>query len=85
MSGRLRIEIKIMSKFIKCEECNGTGEVERTIGGEGCSESDVPVNCYFCDGTGMIEDDSDDLVNEHYQDHPDYLKAELSKVSHNNH
>lgn len=36
-----------------CETCNGTGEIETTIGGDGyggrcCGEMDVPTSCPDC-------------------------------------
>ena len=42
----------------KCEDCKGTGEIEKTIyrGEEGMEiEMDVPVVCDECDGSGKIE------------------------------
>jgi len=40
-----------------CPECNGTGEIEVQIGGDGydnrcCALADAPVVCPECNGTG---------------------------------
>ena len=42
-----------------CEVCDGEGEYETTIGGDGfdgrcCAEADVYVVCLDCDGTGYV-------------------------------
>ena len=47
-----------------CEVCDGEGEYETTIGGDGfdgrcCAEADVYVVCLDCDGTGYV------LAGEH--------------------
>ncbi|MES2382346.1 MAG: hypothetical protein V4538_14970 [Bacteroidota bacterium] len=50
-----------------CENCNGTGEVEKNIhrGEEGMQiEMDVMVICNECGGKGYK--DAEDLVNEKY-------------------
>ena len=42
---------------VQCEECNGNGEVEKTIyrGDEGMEiEMDVMVTCAECDGAGKV-------------------------------
>lgn len=36
-----------------CEHCKGTGQIERTIGGFGNPEEDVPAVCVECNGTGI--------------------------------
>ena len=43
-----------------CDECGGTGEVERQIGGDdngwgaAAALADVPMVCGLCDGTGVL-------------------------------
>lgn len=43
-----------------CDECDGTGEVERQIGGDdngwgaAAALADVPMVCGLCDGTGVL-------------------------------
>lgn len=44
----------------RCPECNGTGEIEIQIGGDGydnrcCAVADVPVECPECNGTGKVK------------------------------
>jgi hypothetical protein len=48
-----KIELCIMWEP-KCRSCNGTGEIEKTIGGFGWPEADVPTVCTDCNGTGNI-------------------------------
>lgn len=43
---------------MKCTECNGTGE--RNGNSEGM---DHPVECCFCDGTGVSDKSSQELVS----------------------
>jgi hypothetical protein len=43
---------------VPCEECDGEGEVEITIGGDGYGDrcaalADVPRVCHECNGTGV--------------------------------
>jgi len=47
--------------LIVCNECDGTGELEKNIfrGEEGMQiEMDVMITCPECGGTGSIEDNS---------------------------
>ena len=53
---------------MKCEDCDGTGVVERSVGGDGyggrCSAlADVECECIMCDGTGY-DPITDDEIRE---------------------
>jgi DnaJ-class molecular chaperone len=50
------------SRKIRCPQCLGHGEYEKTIGGDGyggrcCGLMDVPVVCDACEGTGKVQAD----------------------------
>lgn len=46
-----------------CPDCDGTGEREKTIGGDdmgygaAAATMDVPTVCQTCDGTGVVDYD----------------------------
>jgi len=50
-------DLGLKEEMKRCPECNGTGEIEIQIGGDGydnrcCAVADVPVECPECNGTG---------------------------------
>lgn len=54
---RLQSRYDKLNDIAKCDECNGTGEVEKTIfsGDDGMViEMDMVVECSQCDGTGKL-------------------------------
>ena len=43
--------------YIECEECEGFGKLENTIGGvdnNGPWQENVEEHCYKCDGEGLV-------------------------------
>ena len=56
--GLSAIRLNVSGCLVECDECNGTGEVEKNIhrGPEGMQiEMDVMVVCSQCDGTGLSD------------------------------
>lgn len=44
--------------YLTCETCDGSGEIEIQVGGDGfngrcCAVADVPAPCPECDGSGL--------------------------------
>ena len=50
---RLRIP-----SMIECDECEGTGEIEKEWEAPNGSVADVMCVCHECDGTGQVSEDS---------------------------
>ncbi len=48
------------NRGVACARCQGTGEVERTIGGNGYAEQDVMCECMDCLGTGRLPEEEDE-------------------------
>lgn len=62
---------------MKCERCNGTGEIEITIQvEEGAPEMDVPSECPDCEGTGgpSIYEYTEEEISEFRKEHPEWFK-----------
>ena len=51
---------KMTTKFIECENCEGSGFVE-----EECPESGqmIEVKCPDCEGSGKVKEDEEEVVN----------------------
>ena len=43
--------------FEPCDDCDGTGERETTVGGDGFADADVVCDCLACDATGWVQAD----------------------------
>lgn len=67
---------KIKYEDLKCEFCNGNGEMEINIDGMNC-----PTECDFCNSTGI---DQDQLQKAILQQNPPCKNCGWSMSSHNN-